>query len=120
MKCPERRAAARTYDFGSSIALNTATQESTAFDAIPMGRANAVQVCIVVIVMPAASALTITALVGNDDENYMQLSATVINVAGTYTFQATQVAAAHFRLGAQAQGAGGSAVFSISAITGNI
>ena len=52
MRCPERRAAARTIDFGDRIALDAASQESTVFDAIPMGRANAITVSLVVASMP--------------------------------------------------------------------
>lgn len=121
MRCPERRASTRSFEFGSRSCLRTTGSESTVFDMIPLGRANAVRVCIVVLVLPAGAQLSIAALVTNDDENYTQYAASAINQPGVYSFLANNVAFAGMRIGVQAQGAPNlSAVFGLSAITFSI
>ncbi len=120
MRCPERRSAARTWDFGSRIALDVASQQSTVLDSFPVGRANAVRVCVVVTVLPAGSVLQAALLAGNDDENFSQIAAVNINTPGTTTFVQSQVPYAWTRVGLQAAGPGGSAVLGVSAQTANI
>lgn len=115
MRCPERRAAAKTFDFGERIALAAASQESTVFDAMPLRGANAVRVSLAVPVVPAASQLTAVLLAGNDEENFTQIASTNINAAGIYTFASTAVAHAFARLGLQASGPAGSFLVAASA-----
>lgn len=121
MKCPERRRAARNFDFGSQIALIAIQQQSTVLDAMPMGRANAVRFSIVVFVLPAGASLNVSFLASNDEENFTQVNSTVINQAGIYSFLQPQVAFAYARIGFQASGfTNASVVFGVTAQIANI